>query len=209
MNQSTQSAQSDKLIKMTNPNGLILYNLAMTDDLHDEILEFLNDSNENWKHVIPNNKNSRKVMHFGYEYNYLTKNTDTKTTEMPKIIKKVRRLLADKVENYKIFNQCIVNKYLAGQGISKHIDRKEFGDTICCFTIGSGATMKFTLTNHDDFNLYVRPKSLYIMTKESRYKWTHEMEYKKKDIVDGQEIIRSTRYSITFRIVPTKINIEK
>lgn len=183
-------------------NGLTYKTNIIPDELHNEILEYLKDTNENWKSVIPNNPRSRKVMQFGYEYNYNTKNTKTKTIDMPKIIKKVRRLLKGIVPNYKLFNQCIINKYLVGQGISKHIDRKEFGDTICCFTINSGAVMKFTKNGSNDLNLYVVPKSLYIMTKDSRYKWTHEMENKTKDTVDGKEIERGTRYSITFRIVP-------
>ena len=46
-----------------------------------------------------------------------------------------------------IFNQCIVNNYLSGQGISQHTDIKSYGDIIGCFTLGGGATMTFKNNN--------------------------------------------------------------
>ena len=51
---------------------------------------------------------------------------------------------------------------------------------------------------------YVKPNSVYIMTGDSRYKWTHEMPSTKSDKVDDKKILRSRRVSITFRNVPNK-----
>ena len=184
-------------------NGLFYKKNFIKNSLHDELLEYLSDDNEFWKSIIPNNSNSRKVMHFGYAYNYTTNNIHEKAEKMPKIIKKLRKNLKKYFSNYKQFNQCIINKYLPGQGISKHIDRTEFGNTICCVTIGSGAVMKFTQFNNT-VEVNTTPRSLYVMTNDARYKWRHEMENRKYDIINEEKIERGIRYSITFRIV-TKI----
>lgn len=45
--------------------------------------------------------------------------------------------------------------------------------------------------------LYVQKDSLYIMSGESRYSWTHEMPTRKND----NDKPRSRRVSITFRMV--------
>jgi hypothetical protein len=99
------------------------------------------------------------------------------------------------------FNQVIINKYEPGQGISKHTDAKDYGPIIGCYTIESGATMKFN-KDKDSVSIYTKPNSLYIMSGDSRYKWTHEMTSTKSDNVDGKRVPRTRRISITFRHVP-------
>jgi len=90
---------------------------------------------------------------------------------------------------------------LPGQGISKHIDVKSYGNIIGCFTLGSGATMIFRKGNVTK-EIYVESNSLYIMSGECRYNWTHEMIGKKSDIVNGIKISRDRRISVTFRNTP-------
>jgi alkylated DNA repair dioxygenase AlkB len=94
---------------------------------------------------------------------------------------------------------------LPGQGIGAHIDSKNFGDTIVCFTLGSAATMIFAPTKEIAHKysilVLVKPKSVYIMTGLSRYAWTHEMSQVKTDKIDGKITKRKTRISFTFRIV--------
>tara|TARA_B100000900_G_scaffold387128_1_gene378106 strand:- start:1267 stop:1455 length:189 start_codon:yes stop_codon:yes gene_type:complete len=51
-------------------------------------------------------------------------------------------------------------------------------------------------------DLYVNPNSLYIMSSDSRYLWSHEMAQKKYDIVDNIKINREHRISVTFVNVP-------
>jgi len=50
--------------------------------------------------------------------------------------------------------------------------------------------------------LYVKPNSLYIMSGDARYVWTHELSPKKYDMSDGNKINRVRRISVTFRNVP-------
>ena len=95
-----------------------------------------------------------------------------------------------------VFDQCIVNNYFPGQGISKHIDLIDFGSVIGCFSICSGSEMVFQ-RGEEKYGIYAEPNSLYIMSGDSRYKYTHEMVSKKSD--NGKT--RDRRISITFRNV--------
>lgn len=157
---------------------------------------------------LSTSKNSRKVQHYGYKYNYTTYNIYEKTTEFPDIINIYKNYLTNKcielniINQNNYFNQCIVNNYEPGQGISSHIDLDKYGDVIGCFTIGSGAMMTFRTDEYDIHDLYVEPNSLYIMSDEARYKWKHEMKGRKTDIVNNNKIKRDRRISITFRNVP-------
>ena len=48
-------------------------------------------------------------------------------------------------------------------------------------------------------NFYVNNNSLYIMSGESRWDWSHEIKGVKNDIIDGKRVPRKSRISITFR----------
>ena len=160
------------------------------------------DSKE-WTNIT-SNINSRLVQHYGYIYDYKSRNARIIAPSFLTCLKDLQENLSniclslDLTTNMIDFNQCIVNNYYPGQGISKHIDSSVFGDIIGCYTLNSGCNMIF---RHDDeiFKLYTKPNSLYIMSTDARYKWTHEMESKKYDIVDGIKTDRTRRLSITFR----------
>jgi len=64
----------------------------------------------------------------------------------------------------------------------------------------SGATMRFSNQDHE-YDIFVEPNTLYIMSGDARYAYKHEMISVKNDIVDGVKIKRGRRISITFRIV--------
>jgi len=70
------------------------------------------------------------VQHYGYKYDYKTYNINVKCQPMPEFLNLLKLLLTDIciqlniINNDYEFNQCIVNNYLPGQGISKHIDVK-------------------------------------------------------------------------------------
>ena len=164
-----------------------------------------------WEY-LSKSANSRKVQHYGYKYDYKTYNIYEKTIDLPEIVNTYKKYLTNKCLELNIidekydFNQCIINNYDAGQGISSHIDIKKYGDVIGCFTIGSGATMRFKNDSFELYDIYVEPDSLYIMSNEARYKWRHEMIARKSDNVNGNKIKRSRRISITFRNVSDKNN---
>lgn len=177
------------------PSGLRYIENCFGDDDEKKLVGFL-DSCE-WK-SLSESKNSRKVQHYGYIYDYKSGKTTQKTRSIPDEFTFLIDIL--KRETHRDFNQVIVNNYDEGQGISAHTDVKEYGEVIGCYTICGGTTMRFTRES-DKYELYTKPKSLYIMTGESRYKWKHEMQAKKSDVVDGIRIKRGRRISITFRYV--------
>ena len=159
-----------------------------------------------WQNVNPKNTDSRVVQHYGYKYDYNTSAVKEKGDEMPPCISGLKNYLTRTCLELKItddsykFNQCIINNYTPGQGISAHVDIKSYGDVIGCFTLGSGTTMVFE-KGDEKYEIYVEPNSLYIMSGDSRYKWKHSMPARKSDVVNGKKIPRDRRVSVTFRMV--------
>jgi alkylated DNA repair dioxygenase AlkB len=157
---------------------------------------------------IPFNKTTGKgrlVQHYGYYFNYDDYTVDELAPEMPNVIKDLKAELINKCTELKLpaddFDQCIVNNYYPGQGITPHIDHSAFGPVIGCFTFCSGGNMRFSMTGHNPHQIYTTSGSLYIMSDDARYKWKHEMPCSKSDIVNGEEIQRGRRISVTFRKV--------
>ena len=156
-------------------------------------------SRDDWFGVSASTK-SRRVLQFGYEYNYRTGGV---LSPLPPPPPNVQALVTDIIRplgivpDDKVLNQCIVNKYEPGQGIGAHVDVTTFDDYICCFTLGSGTEMVFT-KGANKRSLYVSPGSLYIMSGEARYRWKHAMPARKRDKDYGP---RGTRLSVTFRTV--------
>ena len=126
--------------------------------------------------------------------------------------------------------QVIINHYLPGEGITPHVDLLDrFGDGIIGVSMGSGCVMRFEKVRYDDglddedvdgaqrqWDVYLPSGSVYVMTEEARYEWTHGIEKRKEDWVEsgtgcaaltgteleagtGRQIPRSVRVSITFR----------
>lgn len=167
---------------------------AISEEQEREILRII-DEKDKWTAITPS-ANSRRVQHYGFYYDYrsgrISEPTDPIPSEFFEIFSEAKELQ---------MNQVIVNEYYPGQGISAHTDSKRYGDTILCYTIGSGATMRFT-KEEERVDLYVAPRSIYCMTGESRYDWKHEMIPRKSDVVDDKKIQRGRRISVTFRSVP-------
>ena len=156
-----------------------------------------------WKSVTES-ANSRRYQHYGSSYDYVSRKIVHGAAPIPEFLLPFRDHLAAKCREHGIsdqFNQCIVNDYQPGQGISKHADIAAYGPVIGCFTFGSGATMTFR-KGEEIFHQYVASDSLYIMSGESRTTWTHEMPSRKSDPVEGKRVPRSRRVSVTFRYAP-------
>lgn len=190
------------------PDGLFYLDNIIVKDKEKELFDFLDEDNgKKWK-SLSDSKNSRKVQHYGYLYNYKSGNVKEKGDDIPKefqfLIDHLNEECNKKLGKTYDFNQVIVNNYDPGQGISAHTDVKDYGEVIGCYTIGSGATMRFTKGEDIMYDLYVKAKSLYIMSGDSRYKWKHEMCGKKTDIINEKRVKRDRRVSITFRYVDVK-----
>ena len=184
--------------------GLYYFDTIVSSDYSQQLFHYL-DNEAKWS-PITDNPNSRVVQHYGYKYNYKSHNNKEMGTPIPDIFSELIQTLQQKVQELQLadssysFNQIIVNNYEPGQGISKHTDIKSYGAVIGCYTLGSGATMRFRKKD-EVVDVYVKPNSLYVMTGDSRYLWTHEMPSTKTDLYNGKRIARDRRISITFRNV--------
>ena len=191
--------------------GLYYVRDAVDLELYETVMDHLNTC-EDWFQV--GGASSRKVIHYGYKYNY-GGGSGAATTPMPECIDNLRLYLISVLDEYvrkgvlqpydESFNQCIINKYEPGQGIGAHIDHSDYGAIIGCFTFspgnGSPGEMVFLREGFPTNVIQTADKSLYIMTGESRTHWQHQMAAKKTDIVNGKRTPRNVRISITFRSV--------
>lgn len=191
--------------------GLYYIPNFISNDDYEDIMRALNETTE-WL-PVGTSKNSRRVLHYGYSYSY-NRSGIKKIEDIPELYKKIlditkiNNILNKEVIDKNNFEQLIINEYKPSQGIYKHIDHiKYFGPIIVCFTVGFGTNIEF-IHNDKIINVYVEPKSVYIMTGDSRYKWTHGIKQCKYDIIEDNDnmkkIARETRYSITFRSVNIK-----
>ena len=187
--------------------GFYYFSKVLDPKIGNDTIKFLNS--QEWKGVS-SSQTGRKVQQYGFEYDYATRKDSEykRIQDIPEPLLVLQQIAkqaeqeADPDTEPKLckFNQCIVNKYEPGQGISAHIDKETFGPVIGCFTLGSGTTITFTRTLNGEkvmIEIYVEPNSLYLMTGDSRYEWKHEIKPKLTD--DG--VKRHTRISVTFRTV--------
>ena len=118
--------------------------------------------------------------------------------------------------------QAIINMYRPGEGITPHVDLLDrFGDGIIGVSLGSGCVMNFAKVRADsecdhgkaslgadeeDGAVFLPHGSVYVMSEEARYGWTHGIDGRTEDWVQdhddcerGHWVVRSIRVSITFR----------
>jgi alkylated DNA repair dioxygenase AlkB len=101
--------------------------------------------------------------------------------------------------------QIILNLYPPGEGISPHIDLpNRYADGIIGVSLAGGTTMTFRNgeMRHD---AYMPERTIYVMTGEARWEWSHGIEGRLVDEVEtgnGRDVetrLRSTRVSVTMR----------
>ncbi|WHI52922.1 alpha-ketoglutarate-dependent dioxygenase AlkB [Microbulbifer sp. MLAF003] len=166
--------------------------------------QFLLDSldNEVWLTSL-----KRRVQHYGYRYDYKARFVDSSLYlgALPEWSAKILSRLHAKEFISETFDQLIVNEYEPGQGISAHIDCVPcFKETIVSLSIGSQAEMVFGNKQVEKQTILLNPRSVVILQKDARYKWTHSIPNRKSDLINGQRVQRSRRVSLTFRQVIKK-----
>jgi alkylated DNA repair dioxygenase AlkB len=150
----------------------------------------------------------RRVQHYGYKYDYKARRIDQSffIGEIPIWMK----FLSDRLQQKKIIDfipdQAIINEYIDDQGIAPHIDCEPcFGDTIISISLGGQCVMNFqkeqTSVEQNKVPLLIHPKTLIVMTGESRFNWFHGIVGRKSDKFNGQTSKRNRRVSITLRKV--------
>lgn len=92
-------------------------------------------------------------------------------------------------------DQCIVNRYLPGEGIAYHTDdRRLFGPNILVVSLGSDVAMSFRHGSRE-VAVPIPRRSAYLLSGEARTAWQHEIPARKSDA--GKR--RGIRVSLTFR----------
>jgi alkylated DNA repair dioxygenase AlkB len=100
------------------------------------------------------------------------------------------------------FDQMLVNEYLPGQGISMHRDYQTFDDTVVSLSLLSTCIMDFRRTKDGRReSILLEPRSLLVLSGESRQEWQHGIATRKNDTWHGQKLPRGRRLSVTFRTV--------
>ncbi len=206
------------------PSGLYYYDQAVSNDLSNSVEEWFNSpSTQSMLFPVTNKQgksgdNARKVIHFGSSYGYTNSSVGGDAPPLPEILKSLRELIptvwdeaSNRVEGLRDnldlrFNQCIVNRYLPGQGINQHIDLKKYGNTIVCFTFSSNSDERIKSLREMEFHkgankftIKTSRSSMYVMIGESRYEWKHLMRPRKSDIIEGVRVKRGECFSVTFR----------
>jgi len=174
------------------PEGLALQPTIISCDKEKEIISWLDS--RSWSNTL-----SRRTQHYGFEYNYKSKNLlsgpklEGPILEIAEIIKKAGLMDPD---------QCIVNEYYRNQGISPHIDSLIFGPVIIGVSISCDGVMIFE-RNQEKFECFLPQRSLIMLSGPARYEWKHSID-KKISYIDnyGNKITKSTDYrriSLTYR----------
>ena len=155
---------------------------------------------------------SRRVMHFGYKYDYTSRSLDESAHIGPlpewlaQLSYKVREAASEEAKRLldpnQPFEQAIINEYEPKQGIAPHIDRDCFGPVVATVSLGSAVDMDFCRDfTQDEYTQRLEPRSLVLLYGDARYKWQHGIAKRKSDIWGGQRIERKRRVSITFRTI--------
>jgi alkylated DNA repair dioxygenase AlkB len=147
----------------------------------------------------------RRVQHYGYRYNYAARSVDLSMYigEIPSWGQDLAERIFDDGLMPKIPDQLIVNEYQPGQGISAHIDCVScFDPFISSLSLGSSCVMDFiNPRTNEALSLFLEPRSLLVVSGESRYDWQHTIKARKSDVYEGEKRIRNRRVSLTFRNV--------
>lgn len=146
----------------------------------------------------------RRVQHYGWRYDYRRRSVDPDLYLGP--LPAWAASLAARLHATGLMpempDQLIVNEYLPGQGIARHVDCEPcFGPVIASLSLGSGCVMEFThLETRECIPVFLPPRSLVVLGDAARYEWAHAIRPRKQDPgPDGVMIPRGRRVSLTFR----------
>ena len=179
--------------------GLELYPNFITAREEQELIKVIDNSP--WLNDL-----KRRVQHYGYKYDYRARKIDNSQYlgELPNWCKIIyQKMIDEKIIDF-VPDQAIINEYEVGQGISSHIDCEPcFGDTIISLSLNSSCIINFEkdLNSKHKTGIFVEPKTLLVMKKESRFDWFHGIPQRKSDKFNNETTKRERRISITFRKV--------
>jgi len=99
-----------------------------------------------------------------------------------------------------VFNQGICNRYFPGQGLKQHVDLTRFENGIIVASITGTCSFEFMkMGGSEVIPVFLEPGDVISLNGEARWNWTHGIPERTVDVVDGKEIARTERISVTLR----------
>jgi len=147
----------------------------------------------------------RRTQHYGYKYDYTKKKIDE--SMYVGLIPAWMASYGTRMVGLGIFHkkpdQVIINEYMPGQGISRHVDCIDcFGDAVASLSLGSTCAMEFEhIKSSKKGSTILGPRSLLVLADEARYEWMHAIPARLEDPFGEEVLKRSRRISLTFRTV--------
>lgn len=184
--------------------GLLMQEEFVTAEEEAALMEAIDQSG--WAEPATQHENmQRRVQHHGYAFDYNTRGVDV--TKRLGCLPQWAETLVDRMMATGWLqdrpNQLTVNEYLPGQGIRCHVDtHSAFMREITSVSLGSSVAFNMFSEENVQTSVWVRRRTLLVMTEESRYAWRHSIGQRKFDPVEGVGFVaRGKRLSITFRAV--------
>ncbi|KAL6779512.1 hypothetical protein ACKKBG_A12590 [Auxenochlorella protothecoides x Auxenochlorella symbiontica] len=148
----------------------------------------------------------RRVQHHGMRFEYATRHVEVGAAQSPlppALHDFVALRLAPRIPGSQALDQVTVNEYVAGVGLSPHVDtHSAFGDTLLSLSLAGPCVMVFRKEGRADVALALPPRSLLVLQGEARHAWQHYIPHRKSDMVGGEVVLRAERrVSFTFRQV--------
>ncbi|KFM24129.1 Alkylated DNA repair protein alkB-like protein 8 [Auxenochlorella protothecoides] len=148
----------------------------------------------------------RRVQHHGMRFEYATRHVEVGAAQAPlppALHDFVALRLAPRIPGSQALDQVTVNEYVAGVGLSPHVDtHSAFGDTLLSLSLAGPCVMVFRKEGRADVALALPPRSLLVLQGEARHAWQHYIPHRKSDMVGGEVVLRAERrVSFTFRQV--------
>jgi alkylated DNA repair dioxygenase AlkB len=145
----------------------------------------------------------RRVQHFGYRYDYRARiaTPESRIGPLPEELQGLGQRMVEEGVFASLPDQVIANEYLPGQGISAHIDCEPcFGDVIVSLSLLSRCEMQFHCPGTGERQAAIlSPRSLLVLEGAARHNWTHAISARRSDNIDGVQLMRGRRVSLTFR----------
>lgn len=174
------------------PQGLILIPEFLSMEEEQDLINLVDGSD--WLGDL-----RRRVQHYGWKYDYRSRSIQPSSYLGP-LPEWADNLASRLVEHGLVLekpDQVIVNEYIEGQGISKHIDCPScFRGTIVTLSLIETWSMIFRRDN-EKYEMLLPRRSAACMSGSSRRDWTHEIPQRK---TEGKQL-RGRRISLTFRKV--------
>ncbi len=184
----------------TPPPGLLYVPDFLSIDEEGDLLALLDGMTFN-DFVLQGQAARRKVRHFGFGYEFYSKEVHVRE-DFPEWLIGLRDRAAQAAGiDSQLVEQSLVNKYSPGAGIGWHRDAPAFGPTVMGLSLGSDDVIRFRREVDGQFEMYKQPlarRSLYVMTGAARSLWQHSITP-----------VKELRYSITFRTIREQFRGER